>query len=53
MLLHLVFIALTLLSHEISTELALRLSYITEAKEIIIFLNYEVPLRSFAKKYIL
>ena len=52
-LLHFVFNALTLLSHEIPTELTLRLSYIVGAKEVFIFSNYEVPLRSFPKNYIL
>ena len=53
MLLHIVFITLTLLSHEIPTELALRLSYIIGAEEVLIFVNYELPLRSFPNKYIL
>ena len=37
MLLHFIFVTLTLLSYE-----ALRLFYIVRAKEIFIFLNYEV-----------
>ena len=52
-LLYFVFNTLTLLSHETPTVLTPRLSYIVGAKEVFIFLNYEVPLRKFRNKYIL